>query len=97
MAISAIHRAAKAIADCTERSGATGMGKLLLQVKQNKSIAGKASLCRNMGELGYYAIEDNIQKLWVTETEKHMAYAKNQSVVFAAREYANAVFEYWNT
>ena len=91
LAAYAISQAIAAVEACATGSGVGNFGKKARVVAQTLGIKEKASSAIELATQAYSDVEDQIQKLWVFEVEKHMVYSMNQAIVFSAVEFLRSV------
>ncbi|MFS2002472.1 hypothetical protein ACEN9F_02500 [Duganella sp. CT11-25] len=83
----AINQTIAAISACATRSGVKDFATKAGVVTQQKAGAAKFNAAIGLGGQAYSDIEDETQKLWVSDVEKRMAYAMNQAIVYSGIEY----------
>lgn len=91
-----INNVTNSIVSLTEQSGTLNFNKNLQAVIQEKNILKKCAMAINVGQKAHFAIEDQIQKLWITQTEKHMKYAMLQYKVIDATRYLGTIPSIYN-
>ena len=91
-----INNTTTAIVSLTQQSGAVDFNKNLQTVTQEKGILKKCMLAIKVGQKAHLTIEDQIQKLWIYQTEKHMANAQSQYTIIDATRYLEAFHNFYS-
>lgn len=91
-----IDNVTKSIVSLAEQSGVLNFNENLQAVIQEKNVLKKCAKAVNVGQKAHFAIEDQIQKLWITQTEKHMKYTMLQSEVIDATRYLGTIPSSYN-
>lgn len=91
-----INNTTTAIVSLTQQSGAVDFNKNLQTVTQEKGILKKCMLAIKVGQKAHLTIEDQIQKLWIYQTEKRMKSAQSQYTVVDATRYLKDFHNYYS-